>query len=48
LTIQDAASDRSSLIILFIGACITLPALLGYTVLAYKIFGGKVTKLSYD
>lgn len=48
LTIQEAASDRSSLIVLFIGACIALPALFGYTFLVYKIFSGKVTKLSYD
>ena len=48
MTIYQAASSKSSLVILLIGASISLPALFGYTFLAYKIFSGKVDKLSYD
>lgn len=48
LTIFDAASARESLLIMLVGALIVLPALIGYTFLAYKIFHGKAKDLSYD
>jgi cytochrome d ubiquinol oxidase subunit II len=48
LTIYDAASARESLLIMLVGALIVLPALIGYTFLAYKIFHGKAKDLSYD
>lgn len=43
LTYTQAASDRSSLLFMLVGACIMLPPLLYYTYYSYKIFRGKVT-----
>ena len=48
LTIYEAASAPESLFIILIGACIVVPVIMGYTVLAYTIFRGKATTLSYD
>ncbi|MEJ0062119.1 MAG: cytochrome d ubiquinol oxidase subunit II [Alphaproteobacteria bacterium] len=48
LLIVEAASAPESLIIIFVGAIVVLPALIGYTFLAYKIFHGKARDLSYD
>lgn len=48
LTIVDAASSPEALMIMLIGALIVLPCLFGYTFLAYKVFHGKATDLSYD
>jgi cytochrome d ubiquinol oxidase subunit II len=35
-------------LIILIGACFVVPVILGYSVLAYVIFRGKATKLSYE
>ena len=48
LTIYQAASAPESLFIILIGTCVVLPMILGYTVLAYTVFRGKATTLSYD
>ena len=48
LTIYDAAASPDSLIIIFVGACIVVPTIAGYSVLAYFIFRGKATELRYD
>ena len=48
LKIVDAASAPESLKIILVGALIVLPVLIGYTFLAYRIFHGKATALSYD
>lgn len=48
LTIYEAASAPESLFIILIGTCFVLPMILGYTALAYVIFRGKATELSYD
>jgi cytochrome d ubiquinol oxidase subunit II len=49
LTIVDAASAPESLIIILVGALVVLPALLGYTFFAYRVFWGKASKdLYYD
>ena len=48
LTIYEAASAPESLFIILIGTCIVLPTILIYTGLAYFIFRGKATALSYD
>ncbi|MEM7498691.1 MAG: cytochrome BD ubiquinol oxidase subunit II, partial [Pseudomonadota bacterium] len=29
------------------GTCIVLPTIVGYTIFAYRVFGGKAEKLSY-
>ncbi len=48
LTIYEAAAAPESLLIILVGACFVVPVILGYSVLAYVIFRGKATKLSYD
>jgi cytochrome d ubiquinol oxidase subunit II len=34
--------------VIFYGACVVLPAIVGYTIYAYRVFSGKATELSYD
>lgn len=48
LTLWQAASAPESLSIMLAGALIVLPVILGYTVLAWRIFGGKALDLRYD
>ncbi|GAB5448529.1 cytochrome d ubiquinol oxidase subunit II [Gymnodinialimonas sp.] len=48
LTIYEAASDAHSLLIIFVGACVVVPVIGGYSILAYTIFRGKATELRYD
>jgi cytochrome d ubiquinol oxidase subunit II len=48
LTIWEAAASTESLSIILVGTLFVLPVIMGYTVLAYFIFRGKDTKLSYD
>ena len=48
LTIYEAASAPESLFIILIGTVFVLPMILGYTALAYTVFRGKATTLSYE
>ncbi|MGB5721044.1 MAG: cytochrome d ubiquinol oxidase subunit II [Woeseiaceae bacterium] len=48
ITIWEAASATNSLQFILWGVVITLPAILGYTVFAYRVFWGKTRELSYD
>lgn len=48
LTIYDAASAPESLFIILIGAVVVLPMIMAYTALAYAVFRGKATDLSYE
>ncbi|NRB35403.1 MAG: cytochrome d ubiquinol oxidase subunit II [Rhodobacteraceae bacterium] len=48
LTIYDAAAAPESLLIILIGACIVVPVIIGYSILAYVIFRGKATELRYE
>lgn len=48
LTLFQAASAPESLTIILLGALFVLPVILGYTVLAWRIFGGKAMDLRYD
>ncbi|AHM04846.1 Cytochrome d ubiquinol oxidase subunit II [Roseibacterium elongatum DSM 19469] len=48
LTIYEAAAAPESLFIIFVGACVVIPVILGYSVLAYVLFRGKATELRYD
>ncbi|MGR3484362.1 MAG: cytochrome d ubiquinol oxidase subunit II [Paracoccaceae bacterium] len=48
LTIYESASAPESLFIIFVGTCVVLPTIIGYTVLAYTIFRGKARDLTYD
>lgn len=48
LRIVDASAAPASLAIILAGTVFVLPFLIGYTALAYRIFRGKATDLSYD
>ncbi len=47
LTVWDAASSPAALKVILVGACISVPAILAYTVVAYRIFHGKASALTY-
>ena len=47
LTVWEAASAHESLVVIFIGVAITLPAIIVYTVFMYRVFWGKARELSY-
>ena len=47
LTIWQAASAPESLLVILIGAAVVLPAILAYTVFAYRVFRGKARDLTY-
>ncbi|WP_075219203.1 cytochrome d ubiquinol oxidase subunit II [Acuticoccus yangtzensis] len=42
VTIYDAASPYKSQLFMFVGACVLLPIILGYTTYAYWVFRGKI------
>lgn len=48
MTIYESASAPESLFIIFVGVCVVMPIIMAYTALAYFIFRGKATDLSYD
>ena len=47
INLWDAASDKSSLLIILFGVVLTVPMIIAYTAFVYYIFRGKATKLSY-
>jgi len=47
LTIWQAAAARDSLMIILVGTVVTLPVIIGYTIFAYRVFGGKAQALTY-
>ncbi len=47
LTVWQAASATESLAVIAIGCAITVPAIVGYTVFAYRVFWGKAGPLNY-
>jgi cytochrome d ubiquinol oxidase subunit II len=47
LTVWEAASAHESLMVIFIGVAITLPAIVAYTVFMYRVFWGRASILSY-
>ena len=47
MTIWEAASATESLWVIFLGAIVVLPTIIGYTIYSYKIFWGKTEPLSY-
>jgi cytochrome bd ubiquinol oxidase subunit II len=48
ITIDAAASAPESLLIILAGTLFVLPVIIGYSIFAYRIFGGKATDLSYE
>ncbi len=47
LTVWQAASSPEALAVIGIGAAVTVPTILAYTVFTYRVFRGKATALSY-
>jgi cytochrome d ubiquinol oxidase subunit II len=47
MTVWQAASAHESLVVIFIGTAITLPAIIVYTIFMYRVFWGRATALSY-
>ena len=47
LTILQAASSPEALKVIFIGTCISVPAIAAYTVFSYRVFRGKTGELRY-
>ena len=47
LTIWQAASAPKSLAFILVGCAISVPAIVGYTVFAYRVFSGKARALRY-
>jgi len=48
LTIWESAAARESLAIILLGTSITIPVIVGYNLLSYRVFSGKTTPLSYE
>lgn len=48
LSLAEAAAARDSLMIVLVGTLITLPVLITYTIVVYRIFHGKVRNVSYE
>lgn len=48
VTIWESAAAADSLLFALIGVCITMPMIMIYTVLIYRIFSGKAQELSYE
>lgn len=48
IDVWQAASHHDSLMVIFWGVIFVLPAILGYTVYAYRVFWGKAEGLSYS
>jgi cytochrome bd ubiquinol oxidase subunit II len=47
ITIWDAASSTEAMRMIAIGALVSMPATLGYTIFSYRVFWGKAQPLSY-
>ena len=47
LTVWQAASSPEALKVILLGACISVPAIAGYTVFSYRVFRGKTGELKY-
>ena len=47
LTIWQAASSPAALKMILVGVCISVPAIIGYTVFSYWVFRGKTGELKY-
>jgi cytochrome bd ubiquinol oxidase subunit II len=47
ITIWDAASSTDAMRMIAIGAMVSMPATIGYTIFSYRVFWGKTQPLSY-
>ena len=47
MTIWEAAAAPESLLVIFVGTVVVLPAIIGYSVFAYRVFRGKAQPMQY-
>lgn len=47
MTLWQAAASPDSLWLIFIGACVMLPIIVGSSLLVYRVFGGKAHEMDY-
>jgi cytochrome d ubiquinol oxidase subunit II len=47
LTVWQAAAAHESLVFIFVGVAITLPAIIVYTIFMYRVFWGRASTLTY-
>lgn len=47
MTFWQAAAAESSLRFVFVGTCVVLPMIVGYTIFSYRVFWGKAKALTY-
>nr|WP_316640506.1 cytochrome d ubiquinol oxidase subunit II [uncultured Roseateles sp.] len=47
MTLWQAASATESLQFILVGCAVAVPAIIGYTIFAYRVFWGKATELKY-
>ncbi|MBP6707359.1 MAG: cytochrome d ubiquinol oxidase subunit II, partial [Achromobacter sp.] len=47
MTIWEAASSPAALKVILVGVCISVPAIVGYTVFSYRVVRGKTGELRY-
>ena len=47
ITLWEAAAATGSLKFMLVGAAITLPAIIGYSIYTYRVFWGKTSELTY-
>jgi cytochrome d ubiquinol oxidase subunit II len=47
MTVWQAAAAHDSLVVIFVGVAVTLPAIIAYTIFMYRVFWGKASALSY-
>jgi cytochrome bd ubiquinol oxidase subunit II len=47
MTIWQGATSPESMKIIFVGAAVVLPVIIGYTIFSYRVFSGKARELSY-
>ncbi|WP_265468738.1 cytochrome d ubiquinol oxidase subunit II [Arenimonas daejeonensis] len=48
ITLWEAAAAPGSLKIMLVGALVTLPMIVGYTIYVYRVFWGRSGDLSYE
>ena len=47
LTLWQAASSPAALKVILFGVCLSVPAIVGYTIFSYRVFRGKTGELTY-
>jgi cytochrome bd ubiquinol oxidase subunit II len=48
ITVWQGATSPEAMKVIFVGACVVLPAIIGYTIFSYRVFRGKAQALAYE